>query len=108
MNSRMGEVRYCLYIQSLFNKRNVCRVDFIISQNYIKFLFYCNYQYNIDTYNILENLNGGLIAFNIKCASAFYMRLRPAKYFNFDMCWEFLSFNNVAVLDNGTKRSLCS
>ena len=86
MNSRMGEVRYCSYFQSLFNERNVCRVDFIISQNYIKFFFYCNYQYNIDTCNILENLNGGLIAFNIKCASEFYIRLRPAKYFNFDMC----------------------
>ena len=72
------------------------KIDFIISESYINFFFYFNYENTIETTYIVDELNCGIRVFNLKEMSDFYMKLNTVKNCNnFNLCWSFFSFNKL-------------
>ena len=89
-------VDFCCYIQHPYNEKEKAKIDFIISKSYIKFYFYFNYENSIETTAIIDELNCGIKAFNLKNMSDFYMKLDTVQNCkNFDLCRSFFSFNKL-------------
>ena len=82
------------YIRTLYNDERK-KIDFIISQTYIKMFFYFKYEESFDTVYIVDELNCALNIFNLNQMSEFYMKVNNVECENFNMCWSFFSYNNL-------------
>ena len=72
------------------------KIDFLISDNYIKFFFYFNYENSFDTTNIIDELNCELKVFKLQNMCEFYMKLNNVNLPDFNMCWTFFSYNMLS------------
>ena len=93
-NYQERALNLCTYIRSLYSDERK-KIDFIISQTYIKMFFYFKYEEAIDTVYIVDELNCALKVFKLNQMSEFYMKVNNAECENFNMCWSFFSYNNL-------------
>ena len=93
-NYQERALNFCTYIRSLYSDERK-KIDFIISQTYIKMFFYFKYEGAIDTVCIVDELNCALKVFKLNQMSEFYMKVNNAEGENFYMCWSFFSYNNL-------------
>ena len=74
MSYTENAIALCRYMTNIYGNEKK-KIDFLISENYIKILFYFNYQNSFDTTNIIDELNCGLKVFKLQNMCEFYMRL---------------------------------
>ena len=92
MSYTENAIALCRYITNIYGNEKK-KIDFLISENYIKIFFYFNYQNSFDTTNIIDELNCGLKVFKLQNMCEFYMRLGNVEAPDFNMCWAFFSYN---------------
>ena len=93
-NYQERALNFCNYIRTLYNDERK-KIDFIISQIYIKMFFYFKYEDSFDTVYIVDELNCALKVFNLNQMSEFYMKVNNVEFENFNVCWSFFSCNNL-------------
>ena len=93
-NYQERALNFCTYIRNLYSDERK-KIDFIISQTYIKMFFYFKYEEAIDTVYIVDELNCALKVFKLNQMSEFYMKVNNVECENFNMCWSFFSYKNL-------------
>ena len=93
-NYQERALNFCNYIRTLYNDEKK-KIDFIISQTYIKMSFYFKFEEAFNTVYIVDELNCALKVFSLNQMSEFYMKVNNVECENFNMCWSFFSYNNL-------------